>query len=805
MTESASNLSDSPISRIRGKGRVLDALRGRLANGEVLELLSVPVDDWINGRAAVLRAISHRFGPQRLAVRSDAMDEDGMAQTLAGHYHSRLNVPGWDCTALAQAVDAVVACYTDNPGNRVLVQPMALEVRLSGVATTHCMSDGAAYIVIGWDDSGRTDVVTRGAAARSTVFVHRSTTGRRLAPPELQPLLPLLAEIETHFPGQAVELEFALQRATKPLVLQVRPLPSTPYGCHDDGSPCGRTLATLAGFVETSSTPAPGLFGARTILGTMPDWNPAEMIGARPRPLAFSLYRALITRSTWRQARQMMGYRAMPGVELMCGLAGRPYIDVRNSFNSFLPVGLDPAIAEVLVGRWLDRLEREPALHDRVELDIAQTCLAFDFDAHATQHYTDVLPRSAVAEFREALRILTCRSLLGRGAGGLAAIHAIVRRLARRQRRSGVDRAEVAGDSDVPKHLPDLLGECRELGTLPFAMAARHAFIAEALLGSAHRRGALSAQRLADFRRSVRSIATRFTEDCRRLGGGLLSRHVFMVRYGHLRPGTYDIRAARYAERPDLLGAPAHGAGIPAANPFVLQADEVRAIDRLLAECGLIGVQAADLFAYARRAIALREYAKFIFTRHVSLVLESVAAWAQAWELTRDGASYLTLEDVTAQHLAAGARDRRMRLRDLLAARRAEFHEHDAIRLSPLIVRPGDVYCFTLPAQTPSFVGTACLTAPVVRLDGTASRCCVAGRIVCVESADPGYDWIFAQGAVGLVTQFGGPNSHMAVRCAEFGLPAALGCGESMFRRIAASAAAHLDCGGAMIEPASAT
>ena len=35
----------------------------------------------------------------------------------------------------------------------------------------------------------------------------------------------------------------------------------------------------------------------------MPDWNPAEMIGTKPRPLALSLYRELITDKVWSEQR----------------------------------------------------------------------------------------------------------------------------------------------------------------------------------------------------------------------------------------------------------------------------------------------------------------------------------------------------------------------------------------------------------------------------------------------------------------------------------------------------------------------
>ena len=36
--------------------------------------------------------------------------------------------------------------------------------------------------------------------------------------------------------------------------------------------------------------------GDTNILGKMPDWNPAELIGDRPSPLSYSLYDNLITK-----------------------------------------------------------------------------------------------------------------------------------------------------------------------------------------------------------------------------------------------------------------------------------------------------------------------------------------------------------------------------------------------------------------------------------------------------------------------------------------------------------------------------
>jgi phosphohistidine swiveling domain-containing protein len=67
------------------------------------------------------------------------------------------------------------------------------------------------------------------------------------------------------------------------------------------------------------------------------------------------------------------------------------------------------------------------------------------------------------------------------------------------------------------------------------------------------------------------------------------------------------------------------------------------------------------------------------------------------------------------------------------------------------------------------------------------------GAVVCIESADPGFDWIFTHGIAGLVTKYGGANSHMAIRCAEFGIPAIIGCGEVLFDQIARAHSVEID------------
>ncbi len=104
---------------------------------------------------------------------------------------------------------------------------------------------------------------------------------------------------------------------------------------------------------------------------------------------------------------------------------------------------------------------------------------------------------------------------------------------------------------------------------------------------------------------------------------------------------------------------------------------------------------------------------------------------------------------------------------------------------------------FVIPLQRAmaNFVTQETVDAELYMLSsGTQVSQSLKDKIVCIENADPGYDWIFTRGIAGLVTKFGGTNSHMAIRCAEFGIPAAIGCGEQMFDRLVNSRRLVLNC-----------
>lgn len=67
-------------------------------------------------------------------------------------------------------------------------------------------------------------------------------------------------------------------------------------------------------------------------------------------------------------------------------------------------------------------------------------------------------------------------------------------------------------------------------------------------------------------------------------------------------------------------------------------------------------------------------------------------------------------------------------------------------------------------------------------------------KIVLIENADPGFDFLFSYNLKGLITKYGGANSHMAIRCMETDLPSITGIGDRAYNMLNKSKKIYIDC-----------
>ena len=766
-----------------GKAGTLLGLNARIKNGKIPKFLVFTLENWRLDSNIVLNTVAESFLNEILIVRSSASNEDLNGFSNAGKFTSVKDV---SLSNIEEAINRVFDSYESPiPSDQVIVQSQLVSAISSGVVFTHDQKSGSPYQTYNWHAGEDTSFVTGGLGGMT--WRRFGCDNNRVAdfPSDLKLVIPLVDELNFFADGVPLDIEFAITKNSEGSetcwLLQVRLL--NVNNSRATSRNLLPQLIEIQDLIKVLSKPQPFVLGDSIILGVMPDWNPAEMIGIQPKPLALSIYRDLITDSTWAYQRHNYGYRNLRGFPLMKDFYGLPYIDVRLSFNSFVPADLNDSVAERLVNHYMSQLLEQPWLHDKIEFEIVHSCLTFDTENRLSQLTPEIFSRQENDQILESLKKLTNRMLKPIEAPWI---------LDERRLQTLISRHATIMEStkDKVSLIYWLLEDTRRYGTLPFAGLARAGFIANQMVKS-----------LVDIDVIDQNSASAFYASLSTVGGQLAdamrSENIDSVlkKYGHLRPGTYEITNLRYDEAPELYFKKLqHDNRPPKLSGFTFTKNTKKEVNLLLKKYGLEATF-ESLINFAKTAIELREYAKFCFTKNVSDALSLVAELGGSLGISREDMSYCDIGTIFDLYVSPGGMKKKVL--QSIENGKARYEIASAIALPPLITGASDVWSFHYPRVKPNFVGSERVTALVEQIPTENS---LRDKIVLIENADPGHDWLFTHDIAGLITAWGGANSHMAIRCAELRIPAAIGIGQNEFDRYSSANRVLLDCGSHLIE-----
>ena len=153
---------------------------------------------------------------------------------------------------------------------------------------------------------------------------------------------------------------------------------------------------------------------------------------------------------------------------MLVHFSGQPYIDVRLSFNSFIPKDVEGALADRLVDYYVDRLVAAPTLHDKVEFEIVFSCYSLDLPERLKARSDAGFSGQARLQLADSLRKLTNR-IIDKKNGLWRTDEAKLAVLTQRREKL------LASGLDPVSRIYWLLEDCKRYGTLPFAGLARGA------------------------------------------------------------------------------------------------------------------------------------------------------------------------------------------------------------------------------------------------------------------------------------------------------------------------------------------
>lgn len=755
----------------------------------VMPIYIVSFEDYSKKKFQELCRLRSAFeGITSVIVRSSSIQEDTRTQSNAGKYVSVLDVSlNSDCDIM-RAIEEVYASYdTDKLSEEILIQPMLKEVICSGVVFTEDMETFSDYYIINFHEGDDTKAVTSGSTNDTKTYVHYKYAQQNPADQDLADLLEQCREIERFLENAALDIEFAITQEHKVYILQVRPIAKGNKEiyqklCLDDA------LYRIYKKAMKLNHPHPFLLGDSTCFGVMPDWNPAEILGMRPKKLAISLYKELITDQVWARQRKNYGYRNLTRHPLMVLFCGIPYIDTRITFNSFIPSNLNDKISEKLVNYYLNRLAEYPVYHDKIEFKIVFSCyyLGLSDKLKPLLGYGFNVNELKRIEFS----LLELTNQIIHPSRGLYKKDIIKAEILEEK----YDQIIKSGISLIDK-IYWLIEICKEYGTLPFAGVARAGFIGIQFLDSFVEQGIITIHQKDLFMNSLSTITHNMNDDLGALCSGEQGQEQFLEKYGHIRPGTYDILSPRYDEAfLFYFGNRENKVPVgpePQLELFYTQESVMMKINEELQENGL-EITAQELITFIKEAIEGREYVKFIFTKLVSEILRLIGQLGQRFQISIDDLAYVDISLIRQLYTDLYVGNIRDIFLENIESNKQQYQYARQIKLPSIIVSPADVYGFYLLQEEPNYITQKRAVGQPLREPFGQTE--LAERIIFIRSADPGYDYLFSKNIGGLVTQFGGANSHMAIRCAELGIPAVIGCGEQNFEKWANARKIELDC-----------
>ena len=707
----------------------------------------------------------------KIIVRSASFNEDNDTSN-AGKFLSIPNINLDDYKKIESSIDMVFKSYGKNQKKHyVLVQEYIQNAEKVGVIFTADPRNGSPFRTVNFNNSNHTELITSGKSNGQIIYYFKYASKSKL-PKKVQYIETLIKKLETKFPKIFLDIEFLILKKSI-YVLQVRKLNIKKNPVID----FKKSLNDLAKKITKMTTETSHLIGTDRYFSTMTDWNPAEIIGLKPKPLAISLYQSLITNEVWSESRVSLGYKDVTKMPLLYSFLGTPYIDLKTDINSFLISNLSDEIQTKLLKFYFKKFKQFPHFYyDKIESNLVINCISLD-----KNKYIKILKNS---QLKKKEREIVIKKYTDLTENLIFKLEENINKY--KYGESLFKKLKTTKNSTINK-IYLIHNICKNYGTLPFANLARMGFVAVEFLNSFENLKIISNDEKKHFLETIKSISFEMSKDL------LKSKSKFLEKYGHLRPNTYEISTPSYRENYKNYFKKIKPT-TKRPKKFIFSNKQKNKINRLLKTNNFKKINADLLINFIENSIYERESSKLFFTKIVNEIFNQLKNLFKRIGLKEKDLQYLNIKKILDLYEQFSHEDIIKDLKKNILTNKETYNFNQNFNLPNIILNKDDIFIFEEEKASPTFITNKIVSSKFINLNKMSKKLNLDDKIVCIENADPGYDFIFNYKINGLITAFGGPNSHMSIRCNEFSLPAAIGIGEKKFQQLIKYNSLYLNC-----------
>lgn len=755
--------------KIDSKARTLKKLDIQGVNIPKLKIYSTK--NFILSEEKILNDINKSF-KSNVAIRSSSHDEDQTNKSNAGKYISFLNVNSKNSKDVKYKIKEVIKSYKNlKKKSEFFIQDMVKNIKISGVVLTRDLESYLPCYKINYYIGKDSSAVTSGKrGSRNIIYIENK---KYKLNQRFEKLIKIIKKIQKKTKLNDLDVEFAINKSNKIYILQVRKLIIKNRGNRLNTKLLFEKLEKKINKLKQKHY---SLIGNTTFFGVMPDWNPAEIIGIKPRPLALSMYQELVTNHVWSENRKIYGYKDLSQFHLMTTFYGTPFIDVRIDFNSWLPSTLPDNLSKKIINFYLKTFKEKKYLHDKVEFEILLTCLTLNTKKKINNKFKNLLSSK-----EKKILINSLKDINIKANNQMHEDYNLISKLIKKQ--SKINNSSLYYLDKIYW----LIEDCKKYGTLPFAGLARCGFIATEILNSFVEEKILSNDEKIHFLSSIKTITTEMNEDLKK------NKFYFLKKYGHLRPGTYEITSLNYRQNfKNYFGKIDNKKTFNKSADFYFSKIQKKKINKFIKDFKIYK-NFDELINFIKKSIKYREYSKFIFTKSIDSAFENMEKFGRKFNISKDQMSYLNVNSLLDLYFNYSNMKPIDKLKKEIFFNKKEYLLNKNINLPDVITSGKDLFTQYINDPKINFISNKIISSKILDFKDLNLSTNLDG-IVCIENADPGYDFLFSKNIKGLITKYGGQNSHMAIRCAELNLPALIGVGEKTYNKILENKYIKIDC-----------
>lgn len=790
---------DNSSINFGSKAENLYNLQDKLKFAKIANLIYFNYKEWNLNKNKICRNIQNKI-KKKVIIRSSSLNEDTIISSNAGQFLTLNNINSSDSNELINSINKVFESYGKvSDCDQVLIQESLENITSCGVLFTFDCLTNSYYYTLTYDETGSSDSVTSGTNNNNQKCIYYVKNTKNIKNKYLKYLKKLSDQLELIYNNDKLDIEFAFIEKNNELILyllQVRPLifnSNSPLKVDELKLYHDKIFNKCKKYINNKCY---DIYGEKSILSVMTDWNPAEIIGIKPKQLALSLYKEIITDNIAMKSRQECGYKDLTNHPLLISLINRPYIDTRISFSSLIPNNIGDKLSNKLCNYYLNKLENNPDLHDKVEFNICFTCNTINLKKKLNILDAYNFSNNEIQEINNKLIELTNNILSPEH----KRIEKEYQRLNKLEKYNKNILKSSKFETDKIFELSQIL---KKYGTLPFSNLARFAFIGKSILLSFVEEKILTNERFNEFMESIHTISKDMSRDIYFYSKNEISLDTFLEKYGHLRPGTYDITSKRYDEDFNTYFSDNYINKIKSndyninTNVFKLTESEKKSINNSLRKSLFAkDINADNILYFIKTSTEAREYSKFVFSKTLSNILKLINDFIDIYNISNEEGAHLDFKIFNEIY----SQLKLLPLKDIILENiknnKKNYQINLKLNLPQVILNSNEIYEFEYINTKPTFISKKKIkTSTFIISDNLLNYDELENKIIIVSNADPGWEWLFSRNISGLITCYGGMNSHMAIRCQELSLPAVIGCGPEKYESYKKANIIELDCG----------